>query len=89
MRQPPRHVLGERVRHPDSVGVLMPGVDARLVREDGSDAGYNEPAELLLCTRGTALGYLGNEKATKETFLGDGWVKTGDVMKVDENGRFL
>ena len=81
-------MFGEQARHPDSLGVLLPGTEARLLREDGSEAGYNEPGELYVRAGTAALGYLGNEKATKETFLGDGWVRTGDVMRVDEQGRF-
>ena len=35
-----------------------------------------------------ALGYWGNEKATNDTFLPGGWLRTGDRFRVDEKGRF-
>jgi len=70
---------------PDSVGILFPGLEARIVRPDGSLAGPNEPGELLLRGSLVALGYKGNEKATRETFV-DGWLHTGDQLQIDEDG---
>lgn len=34
------------------------------------------------------VGYYGNEKATKESFTSDGWLKTGDLGYYDEEGYF-
>ena len=69
----------------DSVGVLSPGVEGRIVRPDGTDADYDEPGELWVRGPNMALGYLNNDKATRETFV-DGWVRTGDTMKADTKG---
>lgn len=69
-------------------GILLPGMEARIIREDGSEADYNEPGQLLLRGKNVAMGYWNNEKATKETFLPDGWLVTGDRFKADENGAF-
>ncbi|KAG1742243.1 uncharacterized protein EDB91DRAFT_1236930 [Suillus paluster] len=69
---------------PGSVGILVPGVEARIVRPDGSLAGPNEPGELLVRGGTAALGYRGNEKATRETFV-DGVVLTPssqDTLKI-------
>jgi acyl-CoA synthetase (AMP-forming)/AMP-acid ligase II len=33
-----------------------------------------------------ALGYTNNEKATKETFLPGGWLRTGDEVKISKSG---
>ncbi|OJA19509.1 hypothetical protein AZE42_03213 [Rhizopogon vesiculosus] len=71
-----------------SVGILLPGVEARIIRPDGSLAGPNEVGEILLRGGTTALGYKGNDKATRETFV-DGWVHTGDQMRIDEDGDTL
>jgi long-subunit acyl-CoA synthetase (AMP-forming) len=68
-----------------SVGILFPGIEVRVVRPDGSLAGPNEVGELHVRSSSTALGYKGNEKATRETF-GDGWLHTGDLMRIDEDG---
>jgi feruloyl-CoA synthase len=32
-------------------------------------------------------GYYNNEEATRETYVGD-WLRTGDIMRVDESGNF-
>lgn len=71
-----------------STGVLLPGMEGRLLREDGSSAGINEPAELWLKSPNIALGYWNNENASKETFI-NGWLRTGDKFRVDEEGYFL
>ncbi|KAN0129536.1 hypothetical protein V8E53_012718 [Lactarius tabidus] len=71
-----------------STGILLPYLEARIVREDGSDADYGEVGELFLRSPTIALGYLNNEKATKATFV-DGWLHTGDRFYVDKQERFF
>ena len=65
----------------------MPGVEARILHEDGTEASFNEPGELWLKSGGIALGYKNNEKATRATFV-DGWLKTGDQFLVDKDETF-
>ena len=62
-------------------------MEARIMRDDGTDANFNEPGELWLRGDNVALGYWNNEKASKETFV-DGWVHTGDKFYVDPDGNF-
>ena len=71
-----------------SAGILLPGMEARLRRDDGSEADFNEPAELWLRGENLALGYFRNEKSTNATFI-DGWLRTGDRFSVDEKRNFL
>ncbi|KAJ3863633.1 amp dependent CoA ligase [Lentinula novae-zelandiae] len=71
-----------------STGILIPGMQARLVREDGSEAEYNEVGELWLKGANVSPGYWGNEQATRETFV-DGWLRTGDRFSVNNDGCFL
>lgn len=79
-------VLDGRAKHvPGSTGILLPGMEARILRPDGSDTELNEPGELWIRSGATALGYWDNEKATKETFV-DGWLRTGDVFSADGDG---
>jgi long-chain acyl-CoA synthetase len=58
-----------------SVGKPLPGVEAK-VAEDG---------ELLLRGANIFQGYYKNEEATSETLV-DGWLHTGDLAKIDEDG---
>ncbi|VDC07171.1 unnamed protein product [Peniophora sp. CBMAI 1063] len=74
---------------PGLTGVLIPSMRARIVREDGSDAEFDEPGELLLQGGNVAMGYYKNPKATAETFDAEGWLHTGDRFKVDKIGRYF
>jgi len=86
--QPHSGSLGGKLqRIPGSSGVLLPGMEARIVRDDGAEADVNEPGELWLRGDNITLGYWNNPKATAEAFI-DGWFHTGDKFKVDEKGNF-
>lgn len=57
---------------------MLPGFEAKLLTPEGVEiTGYDEPGELVVRSPSVVLGYLNNEKATKETFE-DGWMRTGD-----------
>lgn len=84
--KPPPGILGGRAKNvAGSIGMLLPGVEARVVREDGRLAALNEPGELYVRSRSVALGYWKNPKATDETFK-DGWLRTGDRIRIDADG---
>ena len=68
--------------------MLLPGVEARVLRLDGSEADFDEPGELWLKGPQVALGYYNGRKASKETFI-NGWLKTGDVFKIAEDELLL
>ncbi|KAI5835205.1 acetyl-CoA synthetase-like protein [Schizophyllum commune Tattone D] len=75
----------QRIGTSGSAGQLMPGVVARVVRPDGSLAGFDEPGEFVVSTPSVTLGYYGDEEATRETYLDGGWVRTGDEVRIDRN----
>jgi len=77
--------LSQRLGTPGSVGQLLPGVRAKIVKPDGSLAGYDEHGELVVTGPNMTLGYANNAQATKETFV-DGWVRTGDEVLIKPNG---
>lgn len=79
---------GRAKNKPGSIGILLSGIHARILRPDGSLAGPNEAGELYVRGASMVLGYKGNDKATRETFV-DGWLRTGDQMRIDEDGVLL
>ncbi len=50
------------------------------------DKGLSEAGELWFKGPNVMAGYLGNEKATSETIDDDGWLRTGDMARVDSSG---
>ena len=50
------------------------------------DEGLSEAGELWFKGPNVMAGYLGNEKATAETIDDDGWLRTGDMARVDSSG---
>ena len=72
-------------RKPDSVGVPVPVVDVRVVDTDGNDVPLGEVGELWIQGPNVVKGYWGMPDATEQTF-GDGWLKSGDLARVDDEG---
>jgi acyl-CoA synthetase (AMP-forming)/AMP-acid ligase II len=73
---------------PGCVGRLSAGTQARLVRPGtDEDVAPGEPGELLVRGPQVMAGYLGNPEATAATITG-GWLHTGDLARVDGDGRF-
>ncbi|XP_008787558.2 4-coumarate--CoA ligase-like 5 [Phoenix dactylifera] len=77
----------EAKRRPGAVGQLLPGFEGRVV-EVGTGRGV-EPGEVgELWLRGPTVmpGYLGNDEATADALVGDGWLRTGDLVYFDQDG---
>jgi acyl-CoA synthetase (AMP-forming)/AMP-acid ligase II len=72
-------------RKPDSVGVPVPVVDVRVVDSDGNDVPVGEVGELWIQGPNVVKEYWGLPEATEQTF-GDGWLKSGDLARVDDEG---
>ena len=68
-----------------SIGVPLPGVEVRLVDEDGDDAEDEDPGEIFVRGPNVFAGYWARPDATAEVFDGD-WLRTGDVAYRDEDG---
>jgi acyl-CoA synthetase (AMP-forming)/AMP-acid ligase II len=72
-----------------SVGFAVPNSECRLVDPaTGQDAAAGERGELWVRGPNVMKGYLNNPEATADTIDADGWLHTGDVAIVDENGCY-
>ncbi len=60
----------------------------KVVDDDGQDVAQGEPGEILIKGHNVMNGYWKREDATAETIV-DGWLHTGDIGKVDEDGYFF
>ncbi len=69
-----------------SVGVPLPGIEMRLVDEEGEDALEGDPGEVLVRGDNVFIGYWGDDEATAAVFDDDGWLRTGDIGVVDDDG---
>ncbi len=74
---------------PGTVGVLMPNTEAMIIdTETGQPLGFNQTGELLLRGPQVMMGYLNNPEATAAAINSEGWLYTGDIASVDEEGYF-
>lgn len=69
----------------DSIGVPLPGVEVRLLDEDGEDVVPGDPGEILVRGPNVFTGYWRKEDETAAAFL-DGWLRTGDIAYRDADG---
>jgi long-chain acyl-CoA synthetase len=83
------HPLYGENRH-GSIGVPLPYCSVRIAdTEDPAKVlGPNEPGEMMIKGPIVMTGYYGNgnEQATRETIEPDGWLHTGDIARMDEDG---
>ncbi|MBT8370506.1 MAG: long-chain fatty acid--CoA ligase [Deltaproteobacteria bacterium] len=77
------------VRKVGSVGLPFPDTDCRIVDliDGNTDIPAGETGELLIKGPQVMKGYWGNRSETAKT-LKDGWLYTGDVARMDDNGYF-
>jgi len=75
----------DAVERPDSVGLPMPTVDLRIVDFDGTSLPAGQTGEVWAKGPLIMPGYWGKPDATAETVT-DGWLHTGDVGYLDEDG---
>jgi acyl-CoA synthetase (AMP-forming)/AMP-acid ligase II len=61
--------------------------EVKIVEPDtGRECGLNEEGEIWARGPQIVMGYLNNERATRETFDQDGFLHTGDIGRIDEEG---
>jgi acyl-CoA synthetase (AMP-forming)/AMP-acid ligase II len=72
---------------PASCGRVVPTLDAKLIDELGDDLPSSPDSLGELCVRGAVVikGYLNRPEATADA-IRDGWFRTGDIARIDEDG---
>lgn len=70
-----------------SIGKPLPGVHVRLVDVDGQDALVGDPGEIWVRGPNVFAGYWGDPEATARALDDDGWLHTGDIAVVDDDGH--
>ena len=75
---------------PGTIGIAYPGNQMRVVDIDDPSKvlGYGERGELMFQGPMVMDGYYANDAATRETVEPDGWLHSGDIATVDEDGYF-
>ena len=80
------HHMGEDYEHrPDSCGPAVPVSELKVVGPDGATLPPGEVGELWAAGPNIVKGYWNKPEATAETFI-DGWVRTGDLARLDAEG---
>ena len=70
-----------------TIGVPAPSTDVRIIKEDGTKAEIGEAGEMQVKGPQVMRGYYQREEATNE-ILKDGWLATGDIACMEEDGQF-
>jgi long-chain acyl-CoA synthetase len=78
----------DKVRKPGSIGTPVEGVEMRLVGDGGAAVPAGEIGEIAIRGHNVMKGYWGRPEATAEA-IPDGWFRTGDLARVDEDGYYF
>lgn len=86
---PVSHATPEGVNRPGTSGMAVSNVQCRIVDpETGADQPVGERGELWVRGPMVMKGYLNNPEATAETLDSEGWLHTGDVAIIDDEGHY-
>jgi long-chain acyl-CoA synthetase len=77
----------DQVRKPGSIGTPIEGVQMRLIDDNWNTVPAGEIGEIAIRGHNVMKGYWNKPEATAET-LKDGWFRTGDMARVDEDGYY-
>jgi long-chain acyl-CoA synthetase len=71
---------------PGSIGRPLPGIELRVVDDDGDDVFVGDPGEIWVRGANVFQGYWGDPEATARALTDSGWLRTGDLAVVDDEG---
>ena len=75
----------DALRKIGSAGKALMHTEIRIIDDEGDDVAPNEVGELIIKGPNITPGYWNNPEATEKSFI-DGWLKTGDAAKRDDEG---
>jgi long-chain acyl-CoA synthetase len=79
----------DRPRKAGSIGTPIDGVEMQVWDDDGNEVAQGEVGEIVIRGHNIMKGYWERPEATEEAITADGWFRTGDMAKVDEDGYFF
>ncbi len=74
---------------PGSIGRPVPGIEVRLVDDNGGDVLVGDSGEIWLRGENIFAGYLNDPEATARVLSRDGWLRTGDIAVIDDDGHLF
>ena len=77
----------DRERRPGSIGTPIDGVEFRLLDDDGADVETGAAGEIAIRGHNLMKGYWHGDEDTSAA-MNDGWFRTGDIARVDEDGFY-
>lgn len=77
--------IGDLSRPVASSGLIQAGMTAGIFDKDGNELSYYHRGELWVKTKSAMKGYYNKPELTTKTII-DGWIHTGDLAEIDENG---
>ena len=80
--RPISYLASEAEDRPECIGRAVPGVDIRVVAEEGAESGEADAGELWIRTPAALQGYWNDPAPALE----DGWFRTGDLARVSADG---
>jgi fatty-acyl-CoA synthase len=84
----PRDLLRNGGKFMNSVGQPVPHISVRIIDNDGNELPPSEVGEIAVSGPRVMAGYWRNDAATKSA-IPDGWYRTGDLGRRDEEGHFV
>jgi long-chain acyl-CoA synthetase len=79
----------DRERKAGSIGTPIADVQMKVVGDDGAELAPGQVGEIAIRGQNVMKGYWNNPAATAECIDADGWFRTGDMARVDEDGYFF
>jgi long-chain acyl-CoA synthetase len=79
----------DKERKPGSIGTPIEGVEMQVWDDDGNELPQGEVGEIVIRGHNVMKGYWEKPEATAQAMTEDGWFRTGDMAKIDEDGYFF